>query len=87
MTQLIFDYIEHIDGLKPDKDALVYEEDLLIQDPTDTNKIISTYALYSLLLDNKKTYYAVIESSTAATVIKPDNGFMKEYFPSYLENV
>lgn len=82
--QLVTDYIANIDNIIINEDELVHEEDLLIQSPENADKIVYTYYLYSLLIQDTKRFYVVVESATAAIVIKPDSNFMKEHFPTYV---
>lgn len=81
LEQLVFDYIENIEGIRIT--ALNYIEELRVPHPNDPNRIIEQYHLYTAQVMGDTKYYIAhaTESSAGAFAATPE--VLLQYFPDH----
>lgn len=82
-TSLIFDYIENVKGVSPEK--VIHVEDYIETHPEDNDQVLCIYSLYSVdFADTKGSMFIQTASASANIVLPADSAMMEELFPDHV---
>tara|TARA_R110002074_G_scaffold402324_1_gene607136 strand:- start:191874 stop:192221 length:348 start_codon:yes stop_codon:yes gene_type:complete len=82
-TSIIFDYIENVRGVSPEK--IIHVEDYIETHPDNAEHTTAVYSLYSVdFAEEKDVLYIQVASSSANIVVPANPDVMEEIFPDYV---
>ena len=84
-TSPIFDYIENVKGITPNK--VTHVEDVIETHPENADHVTCIYSLFSIDCGgDKEELFVQIASSSANVALPADETLLQEFFPEYAQN-